>query len=147
MGATAIIIAGAGILTAITTIVATSGRWGKSLSILMLRVAINHLRNKDIDPDSLVGIEMRKNDSIEAHLAEIRETLESMDSAIERSRVSDIRIELLLAVHNTPEKVDVIEHLYHKYMLAGGNSYVTRLIEEWREAYARKIVQQQIMKK
>lgn len=45
-----------------------------------------------------------------------------------------------------PEKVDAIENTYDEYAKAGGNSYVSDVINVWREEYAKKAIKKRIVK-
>ena len=49
-------------------------------------------------------------------------------------------------INNQPEKVDAIENTYDEYAKAGGNSYVSDVINVWREEYAKKAIKKRIIK-
>ena len=74
------------------------------------------------------------------------ELVEDIKSLIEQARLRSIRCELLLMVNNQPEKVDAIENTYDEYTKAGGNSYVSDVINVWREEYAKKAIKKRIVK-
>lgn len=77
---------------------------------------------------------------------ELAEDITDIKSLIEQARLRSIRCELLLMINNQPEKVDAIENTYDEYAKAGGNSYVSDVINVWREEYAKKAIKKRIVK-
>jgi hypothetical protein len=51
---------------------------------------------------------------------------------VKENRKGILRQEILLLIHMRPEKVEAIEQAYDEYVKMGGNSYITRVINEWR---------------
>ena len=43
-----------------------------------------------------------------------------------------LKQEILLLIYTRPERVEAIEMAYEEYEKAGGNSYITRIVNEWR---------------
>lgn len=141
-----IIITAASVVTAITTLIATSGKWGRFLAIKIGRIAVNHIRFEDIDPESMAGKSIRYKEDIASSLESISSTMTEMQKEITKNRVDNLRIELLQLIHNTPQKVEVIERVYQSYIESGGNSYVSQVMEEWRLIYAKKAIRDTIGK-
>jgi hypothetical protein len=54
------------------------------------------------------------------------------------------RLELLEAIHHTPEAVQVIHQIYKEYKDVGGNSYVDEIYETWDEKHGRKVIEERI---
>jgi hypothetical protein len=62
----------------------------------------------------------------------------------EQNRLSILRVEILLNIHNAPEKVEIIEGLYDEYQKLGGNKYISSVIHTWREKYANDVIKERI---
>ncbi|MDR3136781.1 MAG: hypothetical protein LBU07_05145 [Coriobacteriales bacterium] len=52
---------------------------------------------------------------------------------IDQLRAETLRNTILINIHNTPKKAEVIEDDYTAYKALGGNGYLDGVIAEWRE--------------
>jgi hypothetical protein len=59
-------------------------------------------------------------------------------------RVSILRTNILLTIHATPDKAEIIEADYKEYKSYGGNSYLDSVVAEWRETYEKPLVNKRI---
>jgi hypothetical protein len=88
----------------------------------------------------------------QALLKDIREALVKVekdvighDGALQSLQRSVLRTELLLNIHNTPEKVEIIMGLAHKYFDdLKGNEYMTDVYKEWHESVAKRIIKERV---
>lgn len=55
----------------------------------------------------------------------------AVDMMVENRRAI-LRQEILLLLHTRPERVEAVEMAYDEYVKMGGNSYITRVVNEWR---------------
>lgn len=76
-----------------------------------------------VSPIVLFGLQL-----IKEHRAEKRD---GVKAAIRDMRMVTLRLELLFNLSHNPEDKATILNLYDKYHKAGGNSYITKRIEEW----------------
>jgi hypothetical protein len=60
------------------------------------------------------------------------------------NQLSILRVEILLNIHNAPEKIEVIEDLYDEYTKLGGNKYISSVIHTWRDKYANDVIRGRI---
>jgi hypothetical protein len=54
------------------------------------------------------------------------------------------RLELLEAIHHTPDAAQVIHQVYKEYKAVGGNSYVDEVYETWDEKHGRKVIGERV---
>ena len=54
---------------------------------------------------------------------------------IKKLTLGQKRQELLFLIHSDPHNVEAIEHVYDEYHKLGGNSYVDKIMRDWREKY------------
>lgn len=76
-----------------------------------------------VSPIILFGLQL-----IKERRAEKRDGIKD---AIRDMRMVTLRLELLFNLSHNPDDKATILNLYDKYHKAGGNSYITKRIEEW----------------
>jgi hypothetical protein len=134
-----IITAGA-VVGAIGGIVAAAGVWGKKAVMAISRYGVNHLKHGDIIPDSYIGQQIDWNTVVD-------HKLDKIITQLGQHQLDIVKTHLLQLIHNTPEKVEIIEDIYSKYRELGGNSYICQVVEEWRDQYAKPIIHERVEKK
>ncbi|MDL2235462.1 hypothetical protein LJC07_04810 [Christensenellaceae bacterium OttesenSCG-928-L17] len=147
MDPVAIVLTASGVIGAVITIATASKKVGKILSIRIGRYAVNHIREQDLDPESMVGKGFAFNNEIIKTLKESNAIMEYMRNDINRNHTDSLRVELLQLIHNTPEKAEIIEQVFDNYVKNGGNSYMLQVVEEWRKVYGGEVIRRRITKK
>jgi hypothetical protein len=72
---------------------------------------------------------------------------ERIQAEIDQLRSEVIQNRLLTNIHNTPEKVSVIEADYKTYSQLGGNGYMREVYDQWKAMYEHPIVKGRFAKK
>jgi hypothetical protein len=70
-----------------------------------------------------------------------------IQSEIDQLRSEVIQNRLLTNIHNTPEKVSVVEADYKTYSQLGGNGYMREVYDQWKAIYEHSTVKGRIAKK
>jgi BioD-like phosphotransacetylase family protein len=70
----------------------------------------------------------------------IQESLTDTLEIVHTNRKSLLRIEILENIHNTPEKIEVIERLYTEYKDNSGNGYLDAVYVAWKNKYETQVV-------
>jgi hypothetical protein len=66
------------------------------------------------------------------------------DLGIDELRLETLRTRILLNIHNTPFKAEVIEEDFEEYQQLGGNGYMNGVMIEWRAGYEHGIIAKRI---
>jgi hypothetical protein len=67
-----------------------------------------------------------------------------IDAELAENRVDTLKNSLLINLHNSPYKAEIIEADYKAYKDHGGNGYVDGVIEEWRESFEKGLIRRRL---
>jgi hypothetical protein len=69
---------------------------------------------------------------IKEEIKPIKDDVNELGKQLSKTQREEIKSRIMLNIYTTPNKIEVIEQDYDEYKKLGGNSYIDKIIDEWR---------------